>query len=466
MGRNLLLYTDSYKQTHWWQYPQDVSYIYSYFEPRKGSFYDEIVWMGIEPYIHEYGLIGSAFIQEDIDELTQVCNAHFGIKNYPNIDGWEYILRVHNGRLPIRIWALPAGTIVAPGTPCMAIENTDRNVPWLTNFLESVLMHCWGMTTAATVSYDMFKRIKRYANITGEEVSPFHVNDFGVRGVPHIGVAELNGIGHLSIFDGTDNLPAIKKIKDIYADHAVYGASVVAAEHSTITAWGKDRECDAYRHIITKADEKFKGNFVIVSLVCDSYDWEYAVDNYFCGDLKDLILNRTGKVVCRPDSGYPPEVTLSVVKKLWDAYGGTITDNGYKLLDPHIGVIYGDHINGEMICEILNKLVENGFAVNNVIFGSGGVLLQKYNRDTCNCAIKLSNITLFNGTEIPICKTTIGKESKSGIFELPLVYVNGELVHNDTFKDIRDRLKTMIRFNVKKTYNLNARLYCNVIGET
>ena len=445
MKRNLLLNTDSYKQTHWWQYPDNVAKIYSYFEPRIGSELDEIVWMGVEPFLHEYGFIGKAFDSIDVNELKDVCDAHFGVDNYPNIEGWNYILEKYNGKLPVRIWALPAGTIVDPGTPCMAIENTDENVSWLTNYLESMIMHSWGMTTTASISYEIYKTINEYCMNTGETVSPFHLNDFGVRGVPHIGTSEMNGIGHLAIFDGTDNLPAIKKIKDIYSDHAVYGASVIAAEHSTITSWGKENECEAYRHILTTADKKFNsggtGNkFIIVSLVCDSYDWENAVDQYFCNELKETILNRNGKCVLRPDSGDPSNVTVKILNKLWDAYGGTINDRGYKVLDSHVGIIYGDHIDNDMIDKILNNVVSNNFAVNNVIFGSGGALLQKHNRDTCNCAIKLSNITLKDGTEIPICKTTKGKESKAGKFNLQLIFENGELIVNESFSNIRQRI--------------------------
>jgi nicotinamide phosphoribosyltransferase len=123
---------------------------------------------------------------------------------------------------------------------------------------------------------------------------------------------------------------------------------------------------------------------------------------------------------------------------LWETYGGTEV-NGYKLLDPHIGIIFADHIDAPMIDKICSKLVVHNFAINNVIFGSGGALLQKMNRDTINAAIKLSEVTV-NGQIIPQCKTTPGKESKSGTFDLPMIYENGNLLVDESFTEIRQRI--------------------------
>lgn len=441
-NENLCLDTDSYKITHWWQYPPGTQKIYSYFEPRVGAEYDDIVWMGIIPYLKKYGLVGPAFCQPYLREAQEVCDEHFGVPGYFNYEGWDKMGMKYDGKLPVRIYALPAGTIVKPGTPCMAIENLDPDFPWITNYLETILMHCFGMTNTATVSYHWYKIIKKFADIAGEEVSPFAVNDFGFRGIPSRESAGFNGTGHLAVFAGTDNLRAIKFIRDNYSDHIVAGASVVAAEHSTITAWGKDRECDAYKHIITGADQRFNPDgdkFIIVSLVCDSYNWEHAVSEYFCKELVPIIKNRNGKVVVRPDSGIPWLVIRTILDALWEAYGGTVNEKGYRVLDPHIGVIYGDGINAVALEKILSLVIQAGYAPSCVIFGAGGQLLQAHNRDTLRCAIKLSEITI-DGKVIPICKTTLGKESKAGRFDLPLVFDTGAIVHDEPFTTIRERI--------------------------
>lgn len=240
--------------------------------------------MGIIPYLKEYGLIGQCVTFEDVKEAQDICVDHFGTPDYFNYNDWLYIVDQHDGYLPIRISALPAGTIVKPGTPCMTIENTDPALPWLTNYMESILMHAWAMTTTATISYASYKIIKNYCDKTGEVVSPFALNDFGLRGASSLESAMLNGIGHLAVFQGTDNLPAIKFIKDNYTDHTFAGYSVYAAEHSTVTSYGKENELEAYKSIISNAPEN-----MTVAVVIDSYDWRYALDNYFCNELVNLI---------------------------------------------------------------------------------------------------------------------------------------------------------------------------------
>lgn len=435
--RNFCLLTDYYKVTHHFQYPPDTQVVYSYMEPRVGAEYDEIVWCGLQYILKHYNFTRTFVSREMVHEAMYVCE-QMGGHTFFNRDGWMKIVNDHNGQLPIKIYALPEGTIVKPGTPVLAIENTDESLPWITNYVESLLMHCYAMTNTATISYSIYKTIKRYADLAGENVSSFHLNDFGLRGASSLSSAEICGIGHLLIFAGTDNIPAIEKARWYY-NAPVSGGSVIAAEHSTITSWGQNNELDAYIHIITEAD-KLYGDDCTISLVCDSYDWEHAVSQYFCKDLKPLILNRRGTIVVRPDNGNPPDVSLIILNYLWYAYGGAINDLGFKVLDSHIRVIYGDGIDNEMIDKILNLVVnENKFAPSNIIFGSGGALLQKHNRDTNRFVIKCSAIKR-NNEWIDIQKTTIGKESKSGKFDLPLVYEHGKLLIEEDLPTIRNRI--------------------------
>jgi nicotinamide phosphoribosyltransferase len=437
--RNFLLLTDYYKTSHYLQYPPDTQVIYSYMEPRVGAEYKDIVWCGLQFILKHYRFINTYITREMIGEAEFVIN-EMGGNSFFNREGWKHILNDCNGALPLRIYALPEGTVVKPGTPVLAIKNTDESVPWLTNYVESLLMHCYAMTNTATISYDIYKRIKKYCDLAGETVSPFHLNDFGLRGASSLTSAELCGLGHLLIFQGTDNIPAIEKAHWYYNSN-VCGGSVIAAEHSTITSWGQSYECKAYRHIIEESDKRF-GDSTTISLVCDSYDWRHAVKEYFCKELKDLILSRKGTIVVRPDTGFPPEVSTEIINMLWDSYGGTINDNGYKVLDPHIKIIYGDGIDGEMISRILHDVVTiHKFAPSNIIFGSGGAILQKHNRDTLRFAIKCSAIKR-NNQWIDVCKTTEGKQSKAGRFDLPLVYENGNLLIEESIITIRNRILT------------------------
>jgi len=430
--------TDSYKQTHHVQYVPGLEYVYSYFEPRKGAIYKDIVWMGVIPYIKEYGLDGYAFEHYDILEAVKICDEHFGVPGYFNEKGWRYILDTYAGRLPLRISQLPAGTIVKPGTPCMAIENTDPKVPWLTNYVESILMHVYASTNTATISYDVYKTIKKWADRCGECVSPVHLNDFGLRGSSSLQSAETCGMGHLLIFSGSDNIPSIKCAMECYSS-GVVGVSVIAAEHSTITSWGKENEFVAYSHIIKTAPDS-----AIISLVIDSFDWKNAIDTMFCGNLRDLILSRSGKVVCRPDSEDHIINVPYILKKLWEVYGGSINKNGYKVLDPHIGIIVGDGVNVNIIDSIYYIIVNDGFAPSNVIWGSGGYLLQQHDRDTLGFAFKCSAIRR-NGIWYDVKKTTPGKESKAGRFpELEVVYENGVILKDESFTEIRNRIRGVL----------------------
>lgn len=430
---NFLLLTDAYKITHHKQYPPDTKVVYSYLEPRVGAEYEDIVWCGIQAVLKHYRFDKPVVTRSNIDEAYEFCMKVFGHADFFNKEGWEYIREKHGGMLPIAITALPEGTIVKPGTPVLAVYNTDEKVPWLTNYVESILMHAYSMTNSATISYNCYKTIKKWCDIAGESVSPFHLNDFGLRGASSLMSAEFCGIGHLLVFLGTDNLPAINLAMDYY-ESDVCGYSVIAAEHSTITAWGIAYELDAYKNILNTSPSN-----ATVSLVIDSYNWVTTVKTMFCKDLKKLILDREGKTVLRPDSGIPHLVTRDILEMLWESYGGTTNAAGYKILDPHLGIIYGDGINADGIDMILKEAMNAGFAPSNVIFGMGGNLLQNHNRDTLRFALKCSSVKRDDVWR-DVQKITPGKMSKAGRFNLPMVYCNGVMKRHETLSEIRKRI--------------------------
>jgi nicotinamide phosphoribosyltransferase len=277
-----------------------------------------------------------------------------------------------------------------------------------------MLVRAWYPTTVCTISYQIKKLIDKYAKITGCEVTPFHLHDFGYRGVSSEESAGIGGCAHLVNFYGTDTLAGIANAMEYYNSN-VCGYSVCAAEHSTITSWGKSREIDAYDNMLKVAPNDF-----IVAVVSDSYDIYNAVENIWCGELKDKIIARKGRLVIRPDSGYPPEVSLKLLQILDKKLGSTVNKKGYKTINHNVGIIYGDGINYDMIENILKTVTDDGFSTDNIIFGMGGALLQQLDRDTQKFAFKASNVTI-NNEEFPVFKNPItdsNKVSKSGRLKL------------------------------------------------
>lgn len=235
---NLLLLTDSYKFTHYLQYPPDTQVVYSYFEPRLGGEYKEVVFFGLQYFLKRY-LYGQVVTKEKIDEAEAIVNAHLGRQIF-NRAGWQRILKHHGGRLPILIRAVAEGTVVPENNVLMTIENTDPQCYWLTNYLETLLVQVWYGCTTATISREMKKIImdamRRSGTETDENVN-FRLHDFGFRGVSSVESAAVGGAGHLVNFYGTDNVAALLLARNYY-NEPMAGFSIPAAEHSTITAWG------------------------------------------------------------------------------------------------------------------------------------------------------------------------------------------------------------------------------------
>ena len=402
LQHNNILFTDAYKETHWKQLPEGTTKIYSYLEARQSDIF------GLQIILKKY--LSTPFTKQDIDDAETFCQKVFGTNHF-NRAGFEYILEKYNGYWPVRIKAVPEGTVVNLHNVLMTIENTDDNVPFVTDFLETMLMQVWYPITVATVSFKIKTIIAEYCNLTGCEVSPFHLNDFGFRGVSSRESAGIGGAANLINFDGTDTLEGIIYAQQFYnANHC--GFSVPATQHGTTIVYGQAHECEAYSRFL---DLYPTG---IVSIVSDSYDIYNAVD-MFGTILKDKVLARDGKLVIRPDSGDPVEVTVEVLKRLDKYFGSTINEKGYKVLNPKVGIIYGDGIDDTTIYYILDRMERYGFAASNVVFGMGGALLQKVNRDTFGFAIKCSE-TIVNGEVRKVSKKSNSefKRSKAGRLKL------------------------------------------------
>lgn len=450
---NLILLTDSYKVTHWKQYPPKTETVYSYFESRGGQF-KETVFFGLQYLLKEY--LSKPVTWEDIQEAKDIYADHFGDPMLFNAKGWEHIVNKHEGRLPVSIKAVPEGTRVPVSHILMSLENTDPEVPWLTNFLETLLVQVWYPTTVATLSNESRRLILKWLEKTGDpSLVDFKLHDFGFRGVSSVESARLGGAAHLVNFMGTDTVAGLTTLKYYYGAKQMTGFSIPASEHSTITSWGKDSEAQAYLNMI----EQY-GDSPLYACVSDSYDIFNAVENLWGGELRDKVLGAKGTLVVRPDSGYPPLIIMQVVRGLAEKFGYRVNEKGFKVLNDKVRVIQGDGMDFGMIDQCLQSLASDGWSADNVAFGMGGGLLQKVNRDTQKFAFKCSSITV-DGEQRDVWKDPVtdnGKISKRGRMGLKKngngklvtvresenevlqeVFRNGRVLVDQNITDIRSR---------------------------
>lgn len=413
MMTNLILQTDSYKVTHWKQYPPRTQNVYSYFESRPGATYPYTVFFGLQYLLKQY-LEGRVVTRDDLREAQYLLSRHFGA-DLVNEDGWNIIIDEYNGRLPLRICAVPEGTKVPTGNVLMTIENTDPRLYWLTNYVESLLTHVWYPSTVATLSAHVREDLTARLLATGSDPGAvqFMLHDFGYRGATTDEAAALGGAGHLVNFSGTDTLSAMQLLQRYYAaDPDNLAFSVPATEHSVMTALGQDGEFAVLDQVL---DAYPTG---IVSVVADSYDI-YAFTEAVIAR-KERILARDGRFVERPDSVTPEHPTpallvVRLVDDLWNGFGGSTTPTGHKVLDPHVRLLWGDGIERDGVDEILEALDKAGYAAENMVFGMGGGLLQKVNRDTQRFAFKCS-AQYRDGQWHSVQKTPLdaSKKSKAG----------------------------------------------------
>lgn len=462
MHRNPILLSDSYKVSHHLQYPPGTQHVYSYWESRGGKF-DEITMFGLQALLKRY--FTKPVTMEDIDYAEERFALHFNDATLFNRKGWERIVTVHGGFLPLRIKAVPEGTPVPYRNVMMTVENTDPELPWLTNYMETLLCQLWYPTTVATQSREIKRVIKAYLEKTGDVAGlPFKLHDFGFRGVSSVETAEFGGAAHLINFMGTDNMIAFEFLYENY-DESMAGFSIPAAEHSTITSWGKTHEAEAFRNMINQFGSGGGGLYAVVS---DSYDIFNACENLWGDELYEEVMAAPNTLVVRPDSGDPVTVILKVLKILGNKFGYETNKKGYKVINK-VRVIQGDGVNRESITEILSSMEMAGWSTDNIAFGMGGALLQQLDRDTCRFAFKAASITI-DGEEHDVWKDPVtdhGKSSKRGRMrlvyndgyfkdqprgyitvmnsgwspkdELQVVYENGELFNHTTLSEVRER---------------------------
>lgn len=463
-----IVYTDFYKTDHRSQYPKGTELVYSNFTSRKSRIegVDKIVVFGIQYFLDEYlnRRFGKEFFLKSEDEVVLKYKRRLDNALGHNAVDVKHIRDLHSlGYLPLHIKALPEGTRVPIRVPILTIKNTHPDFFWLTNFMETLLSNTlWCPMTSATIAFEYRKLFYKYATETSDNIEfvNWQGHDFSMRGMSSMESACLSGAAHLLSFTGTDTIPAIDFLEEYYeadSDKELIGGSVPATEHSVMCLGGNEEEIETFKRLITQVYPKG-----LVSIVSDTWDYWKVLKEYL-PKLKDIIMSRNGKVVIRPDSGDPVEITLKSVPILYEIFGGLKNSKGYIELDPHIGLIYGDSITLERANKICHGLKELGFASTNVVFGIGSYTYQHVTRDTFGFAMKatygvvkgeskslfkkpvtddgekFSAIGLLKVTEdLKLHENVSSDQENEGL--LKTVYLNGSIVKPQSLKEIRKRL--------------------------
>ena len=410
-----LLLTDGYKLDHRRQYPAGTTLVYSNWTPRKSRVpgVDTVVFFGLQYFLKEY--VQTRFErdffarpkQEVVDEYSARVNAYLGPDNQV---GTEHIAALHDlGYVPMSFKALPEGASVPMRVPMFTMVNTLPEFFWLTNYFETLLSAVvWMPCNSATLAREYRKILDAAAAKTSgaPDFVDFQGHDFLMRGMAGVEAALMSGAGHLLSFSGSDTIPAVDWLERYYNADAQrangagaplgspVAASVAATEHSVMSMGTQDDELETFRRLI---EDVYPSG--VVSIVSDTWDLWQVLTEYLPA-LKDKVLAREGKVVIRPDSGDPADIICGapsgktdnerrgVVQLLWDTFGGTVNDKGYKELDPHIGAIYGDSITLDRARDITGRLAAKGFASTNVVLGVGSFTYQYNTRDTFGFAMK------------------------------------------------------------------------------
>lgn len=487
------LMCDFYKLAHREQYPEGTEYIYSTLTPRSNKYFpvaNEVVVFSIQAFAKKYliGFFNDHFFNrpkaEVVAEYKRFIKFAMGVENPDS----THIEELHDlGYLPIKLRALKEGTLAPIKTPVLTIENTHPKFFWLTNYLETIMSNeIWLGMTSATIAFQYRKLLNEAAmrTVGNTEGVGFQGHDFSMRGMSSLESSMASGAGHLLSFTGTDTIPAIFYLEEYYnanIENELVGVSIPATEHSVMSANTDADSRDEFEMFKRLATEVYPTGFF--SVVSDTYDF-WKVVGEILPRLKKEIMERDGRMVIRPDSGDPvlilcgdPEAEDELVRKglieaLWDIFGGTITEKGFKLLDTHIGAIYGDSITLERAKAIIERLEEKGFASTNVVFGIGSYTYQYNTRDTFGFAMKATH-AVINGEERLLFKdpktddgtkrsqrgrVVVGRNALgnivyvdgldiadqglySSIDMLEEVFVDGKLVRNESLAEIRATLE-------------------------
>lgn len=485
-----LFLTDAYKQSHVGLLPKGTTYAYSNFTNRSSRLDNvtHVVNFGLQAFLQKLNDSFAEFFAADEDEVVRLYENR--VEAYLFLDKVDatHVRKLHQlGYLPLRFKQVEEGTLVPLKVPSITFENTHPEFAWLTNYIETFLSaEIWHPSSVATLAAMDRKQIEAWDKKTGGNCAgvDYQYHDFSYRGQTSSESAAASGAGHLLSFLGSDTLPAIDWVEEYYhGENGLILASVPATEHAIMSSGtAVEDEESTYRRILTEHYPKG-----IVSIVSDTYSiWNVVEPGGILDNLRDVILNRPGKLVTRPDSGDPVKIITGensefgagktpeekgVIELLWDVFGGTINEAGFKELDSHIGVIYGDGITPERMEQIFSRLAAKGFAASNIVYGIGSYRYQVISRDSVGgSAVKLTavetNNQLYNIFKDPITAKGGTKKSATGLLkvivgedkdlhliekvtpeeeatgELKTVWENGKFVRYQSFADVRKVLKS------------------------
>lgn len=442
----VLMDTDAYKLDHRRQYPAGTEFVYSNLTARDSRIpgVDWTVFFGLQAYLRDLTDRWDRFFAADVDEVCRAYEQRVTDVLGPNGVGSQHIRTLHAyGRLPLRFRALPEGTVTPVGIPYLTVENTDERFFWLTNYIETDLSAAlWQPITSASTAWRNRCLLDERAIASGVDTAAvdWQGHDFSARGMAGMAAAAASGAAHLLSFTGTDSLPALDWIDRFYPGSpagTVIGGSVPATEHAVMCAGIAVNEAEieadygsrsalAELQVFERLLDSYPAG--ILSVVSDSFDL-WRVVSEFTWDLRHKIMGRNGKLVIRPDSG-DPELILcgdpsapagsrqrrGVVNLLADMFGISFNAAGFKELDPHIGVIYGDSISHERADAITANLMAQGYVSTTCVFGFGSFGYQFVTRDTFSMAVKATWVQV-DGEGRDIFKdpvTGAGKRSARG----------------------------------------------------
>lgn len=419
LSTNPILRADSYKLSHWKQYPSNTKNVFSYVEARGCSEYatNEVVHFGLQSFIQDVLL--RKIDREDIMVAAKIAEKH----GTPfNLDGWLAVLEQHNGYMPLRIMAVEEGAVVPLKNVTVTVEATDPDFFWLTSYIEPALLESvWYGSTVATMSRCIKKVIKKYLDRSADNPDmelPYKLHDFGFRGVSSNESAGIGGAAHLVNFMGTDTIPGMIHAIEYYAAEQPVGVSIPASEHSTMTSWGRIHEFQAYKNMVLQ----YAKPGAVFACVIDSYDTMNAIKLWALRQegedysLLEMVSNAGAVVVLRPDSGDQVQTPIQVIESLGRFVGFHMNGKGYKVLPDYVRVIQGDGIDIRDVDDILKIMDDKKLSASNIAFGMGGGLLQKVNRDTFKFAMKCSAIQVGDEWRdvYKEPKADFGKSSKRG----------------------------------------------------
>lgn len=477
---------DFYKLSHISQYPSDTEILYSNFTARSDKHYNKtkyyngkIVFWGLQAFIKDIIIekFNTHFFnrpkKEVISEYKEVIENMLGKEiNTSNIE------KLHDiGYLPLEIKALKEGSEVNIKVPVITIKNTDKRFFWVTNYIETMLSaEMWKPITAATIARDYKNLVTYWSDKTCDNDNHvlYQCHDFGFRGMGSIEDAGNTSSGHLLYFLGSDTVPANIRLRNYYTsskENYIYSSAIRGTEHSVMCAGGKEYELETFKRLLT--NKELDGNFSIVS---DTWDLGNVLTNIL-PKCKDIILNRNGTTVIRPDSGDPVKIVCGdksldksnplyygCLELLWKEFGGTFNSKGYRVLNPKIGLVYGDGITINIADKMLDAMEKLGFASSNIVLGVGSYTYQYLTRDTLGFAVK-ATYGVFGGTPRELFKDPITddgtKKSAKGLLkvikennnyilldqqteseertgELKTVFINGKLTFNETIDKLRN----------------------------